>query len=121
MKAGTRTLGTGIPEEPSRSFAMTLATFATRWNLAAIEAAYQRWQADPNSVDASWQLFFEGFELGASRGAAPTFDAAGQTAIFRLIDAYRDLGRYVAHLDPLSEEVAEVAIGVDEAHDRGLA
>jgi 2-oxoglutarate dehydrogenase E1 component len=80
-------------------------SFATRWNLDAIEDAYRRWKEDRASVDASWRTFFEGFELGANRTAAP-LDTAGQTAIIRLIDAYRDLGHFLAHLDPLSDRPA---------------
>jgi 2-oxoglutarate dehydrogenase E1 component len=82
---------------------MTPASFATRANLDVIEAAYQSWRADPDSVDAGWRYFFEGFELGAS-GAVPTSSAGNQTAIVRLIDAYRDLGHFLARLDPLSED-----------------
>jgi 2-oxoglutarate dehydrogenase E1 component len=80
---------------------MSRATFATRWNLDAIEDAHQRWRQDPASVDASWRSFFEGFELGAGRGAPG--DSGTQTGLVRLIDAYRDLGHFLAHLDPLSE------------------
>jgi 2-oxoglutarate dehydrogenase E1 component len=43
---------------------MSQGTAATRWNLDAVEAMYQRWRQDPNSVDSSWQYFFQGFELG---------------------------------------------------------
>jgi 2-oxoglutarate dehydrogenase E1 component len=82
---------------------MTHATFATRWNLDAIEAAYQRWQHDPNSVDASWRLFFEGFELAAARAAVPAADSRAQAGVFGLIFAYRNLGHFLAHLDPLSD------------------
>src|SRR5262249_25963357 len=82
----------------------------TRWNLAAIEAAYERWRRDPASVDANWRLFFEGFELGARQGTAPAFDAKAQTGVVRLIDAYRDLGHFLAHLDPLSEPPATYAL-----------
>ncbi|HXG09077.1 MAG TPA: 2-oxoglutarate dehydrogenase E1 component [Gemmataceae bacterium] len=81
---------------------MTPATFATRWNLDAIEAAYQRWQTDPDAVDESWRHFFEGFELGAARTAVPSLDARAQTGVVRLIDAYREIGHFLAHLDPLS-------------------
>ncbi len=80
-----------------------MATFATRWNLDAIEAAYQRWQQDPRSVDESWRLFFEGFELGVARGAAPAVDARDQIDVVRMIVRYRDLGHFLAHLDPLSD------------------
>jgi 2-oxoglutarate dehydrogenase E1 component len=85
--------------------AMTRASIATRWNLDAIEAAYQRWQHDPATVDESWRAFFEGFELAAARSVAP-LDTCAQTGIVRLIDAYRDLGHFLAHLDPLSESRA---------------
>jgi 2-oxoglutarate dehydrogenase E1 component len=78
-------------------------TFATRWNLDAIEAAYQRWRQDPASVDASWRVFFEGFELGSARAAVPAADTRAQGGIFRLIYAYRNLGHVLARLDPLSE------------------
>src|SRR5579871_3990917 len=81
---------------------MIRATPATRWNLDAIESAYQSWQRDPTSVDQSWRLFFEGFELGVGRLATPALDARCQTGVVRLIDAYRDLGHFLAHLDPLS-------------------
>jgi 2-oxoglutarate dehydrogenase E1 component len=87
---------------------MSRVTFATRWNLDALEDAYQRWQANPQAVDESWQRFFEGFELGQNRPApAP---AGGfphvcrtQTDIVRLIFAYRSLGHFLANLDPLSD------------------
>jgi 2-oxoglutarate dehydrogenase E1 component len=82
---------------------MTRGTVATRWNLDLIESAYERWQKDPASVDESWQRFFEGFELGAARGAIPEVADHGQTGVFRLIYRYRDLGHFLARLDPLSE------------------
>ena len=85
---------------------MTAGTVADRLNLEFIEALYQRWRRDPQTVEPSWRYFFEGFELGASQPLAPrpaAVDGAAQTAIVRLIYAYRDLGHFLAHLDPLSE------------------
>src|SRR5262245_29869983 len=76
-------------------------TFGTRWNLDVIEDAYDRWRRDAASVEESWRLFFEGFELGAL--AAPQAERRYQQGIVRLIDAYRELGHFLAHLDPLSE------------------
>src|SRR5438552_9556148 len=83
---------------------MTRVSFATRCNLDAIEDAYRRWQADPDAVDEGWRLFFEGFELGRAPAAAPGGDRHEQIGIVRLIDAYRDLGHFLARLDPLSEQ-----------------
>ena len=44
---------------------MNRSTVANRWNLELIEENYQRWSSDPTSVDATWQAFFEGYELAA--------------------------------------------------------
>jgi 2-oxoglutarate dehydrogenase E1 component len=85
---------------------MSHGTVANRLNLDAIEAAYQRWKQDAQSVDDSWRFFFEGFELGAAQPVPPRAsvpDGSSQTALVRLIYAYRDLGHFLAHLDPLSE------------------
>src|SRR5205823_12764190 len=83
-----------LPEIPP---IMSQGTFATRWNLDAVEENFRRWQQDPNSVDPQWQLFFEGFQLGLRRG--PADGAAGDTraqgGIFRLIYAYRNLGHFL--------------------------
>ena len=43
---------------------MERSTVANRGNLSLIEDYYQRWLNDPSSVDDSWRLFFEGYELG---------------------------------------------------------
>jgi 2-oxoglutarate dehydrogenase E1 component len=83
--------------------AMTRASFATRANLDALEDAYRRWREDPSSVDESWRYFFEGFELASAGADGLSLAACNQTAIVRLIDAYRDLGHFLARLDPLSE------------------
>src|SRR5436189_125143 len=89
---------------------MSQASAATRWNLDALESMYERWRKDPGSVDASWQFFFQGFDLGLSRppqkGPAATgvsADARLQIGIARLTYAYRDVGHFLAHLDPLTE------------------
>ena len=87
---------------------MSEGTVASRWNLDAIEDAHRRWKQDPSSVDASWRYFFEGFELGAVRPSGSGVDASRlQTGVVRLIYAYRDLGHFLAHLDPLSDPRAE--------------
>ena len=85
---------------------MERATFASPANLSLIEDYYLRWQKDPSAVDASWRIFFEGYELGHEpRGTTRDhldLDAArAQAAVTRLIDAYREFGHYLADLDPL--------------------
>src|SRR4051795_6046796 len=105
---------------------MNRSTVANRWNLELIEANYQRWRADPASLDDSWRLFFEGYELGQSGdGMAPTdvdHDAArGQAAVTRLIDAYREIGHYLADLDPLKLNPARDSHELLELSEFGLS
>ncbi len=84
-----------------------------------------RFTQDPDSVDASWRYFFEGLELGTdfaethavSNGngsgaahAAPVpaalpstgLDLSAEAKVAQLITAYRELGRLLADLDPLT-------------------
>ena len=83
---------------------MSHGTAASRENLDAVEAMYQRWCQNPAAVDESWQFFFQGFELGLGRPApAGGGDSRRQIGIVRLTYAYRDLGHFLANLDPLSE------------------
>jgi 2-oxoglutarate dehydrogenase E1 component len=104
---------------------MSSSRFASRWNLDAIEAAYERWQQDPASVDESWRYFFEGFELAAGSGQPvnmPGKDAPAQAAVVRLVLGYRDLGHFLARLDPLSApkqthpQLELSYYGLDESH-----
>jgi 2-oxoglutarate dehydrogenase E1 component len=80
---------------------MMQTSLAGGYNLGVIEEAYQRWRKDPASVDESWRLFFEGFDLGLLQKPAGCTEAQ-QTALIRLINAYRGLGHLLARLDPLS-------------------
>src|SRR5262245_759642 len=81
---------------------MSNGTAATRANLEALEELYQRWRRDPASVDASWQHFFDGFELGLARPAAQV-DGRSHTAFTRLVYRYRELGHFLARIDPLND------------------
>jgi 2-oxoglutarate dehydrogenase E1 component len=99
---------------------MSPPTFAGRDNLELIEVEYERWRQDPASVDESWRLFFEGFELGWGRPAR-TADTGVQTSLIRLIDAYRSLGHFQAHLDPLSEPPAPGSFPYLKVEEFGLS
>jgi 2-oxoglutarate dehydrogenase E1 component len=83
---------------------MNRSTVANRWNLELIEERYQRWSGDPTSVDATWQAFFEGYSLGQAgndQAGSSIEGGAAQAAVTRLSDAYREVGHYLADLDPL--------------------
>jgi 2-oxoglutarate dehydrogenase E1 component len=112
---------------------MNRPTVASRWNLDLIDDYYRRWLDDPRSVDESWRYFFEGYEVAASREGQAASTPAGdadparsrtQAGVTRLVDAYREIGHYLAHLDPLNltsrrdaHELLELSeFGLDESH-----
>ncbi|QTA87504.1 2-oxoglutarate dehydrogenase E1 component [Desulfonema magnum] len=77
-------------------------------NANYIDAQYQLWKTDPDSVSRDWRFFFEGFELA---GAAKPDDAAStctedqalrQSRVEALKYRYRDVGHLLACLDPLA-------------------
>ena len=93
-------------------FLMNRSTVANRWNLELLEEYHNRWMSDPGSVDDSWRNFFEGYELGQAHGGpsehviSSNGDGDGdggraQSGVTRLVDAYREIGHYLADLDPL--------------------
>jgi 2-oxoglutarate dehydrogenase E1 component len=98
---------------------MSRETFASRYNLDAIEAQYERWRKDPQSVDPSWRLFFEGFELGQDQTPRPAETSRQQIGVVQLIDAYRSTGHVFANLDPLSD--APTARLADDLGDFNLS
>jgi len=85
--------------------------FTAAWNADYIDAQYERWKSDPQSLSREWQFFFEGFELAAS-GLKPPAEAVGedrlrmQARVQALIYRYRDLGHLMACLDPLAKPIA---------------
>ncbi len=98
---------------------MNRSTVPIRANAAIIEAAYERWLQNPDSVDPTWRAFFQGFTLGttgtspsaalataADGAAAPIIDSLKQSRVHQLINAYRSIGHLEAHLDPLSDAPA---------------
>ncbi|HEY9249729.1 MAG TPA: 2-oxoglutarate dehydrogenase E1 component, partial [Rariglobus sp.] len=90
---------------------MNSLSLPTRANSEVIEAAYNAWLANPDSVDTTWRAFFQGFALGsngADLSAAATsgvkvIDSYKQAQIIRYINAHRSHGHLQAHLDPLSD------------------
>jgi 2-oxoglutarate dehydrogenase E1 component len=84
----------------------------TRANADAIDEAYHAWLENPDSVDATWRAFFQGFALGQTGNASPATAAPScelpvlasrkQLMVGRYINAHRAQGHLQAHLDPLS-------------------
>lgn len=92
-------------------------SISARANVDLIDQKYSEWKEDPGSVDESWAMFFEGFELGQSEPAprkpdtpdTPSsemvggLDLATRARIVSLVYNHRTLGHTAAWLDPLDE------------------
>lgn len=89
-----------------------------RFNAALLDEKYAQWCDDPQSVEANWSAFFEGFELGSTQpkrggpAGVPFNDVpvdqplSEEQLSFRgkvvsLIYNYRVLGHTQAHINPL--------------------
>ncbi len=107
------------------------SSLASPWNADLLDENYAKWKQDPDSVDANWAAFFDGFELGfaemqkragvpatapsvptsapaaapatlpAAEPTTPAFDLEFQLKLENLVRMYRSLGHTLADLDPL--------------------
>ncbi|WP_038032835.1 2-oxoglutarate dehydrogenase E1 component [Thermonema rossianum] len=82
-----------------------------------IESLYQAYKQDPQSVDTSWQRFFEGFEFALqyhSNGMASTDTesvlSSKELNVYQLIHAYRSRGHLKAKTNPVRERKDRRAI-----------
>jgi 2-oxoglutarate dehydrogenase E1 component len=91
---------------------------ANSQNVEYVEQLYQQYRRDPRSVPAAWHTFFAGFELGLARADAAKTAAApaapDQTnrgsitvGVFDVVHSYRELGHFIANLDPLGHSRAD--------------
>ena len=88
--------------------------FVSRANSDYIDRLYEQYQKDPRSIDDHWKAFFAGFELGLDRTASGNMGTATEggsdakhvdaPGVFDLVHSYRELGHFVAKLDPLGHD-----------------
>jgi 2-oxoglutarate dehydrogenase E1 component len=74
-------------------------------NLHLLEETYDRFCADPSSVDESWRHFFEGMEFGMQRGGQTV--ESSDLRIYNLIFAYRTYGHLLAKFNPIDPHPVE--------------
>ena len=82
-------------------FDFTAFDFVNRANAEYIDLLFQKYQSDPRSVDSHWRAFFAGFEAGGGRQIVSPTGPAAPSGYEDLVHAYRELGHFVARLDPL--------------------
>ena len=69
---------------------------------AYLEELYEQWKQDPSSLDGSWQLFFQGFDLASCpRTCIASDQSRDQSRLASLIYNYRDQGYRMADTNPL--------------------
>lgn len=75
-------------------------SYASFANASALEALYQQYLKDPQSIENSWRYFFEGFDFARSKLASiPT---SGDIRSYLLIEAYRRWGHLRATSNPIA-------------------
>ena len=81
---------------------------------AYLEELYEQWKQDPSSLDGSWQLFFQGFDLASCpRTCVASEQARDQSHLASLIYNYRDQGYLIADINPLEpppEALSDLAL-----------
>jgi len=77
-----------------------------RANADYIDRLYQQYLKDPRSLDETWQAYFAGFDAAGGKPAADDREppAAFTLGVHDLVHTYRDLGHFIAHLDPLGHD-----------------
>lgn len=86
-------------------------SYISNGDVNAIEALYQQYVSDNDSVDFGWKKFFEGFELGqqkfnANGGAKVTAlsqDSIKEINVLNLIHGYRSRGHLFTKTNPVRE------------------
>lgn len=80
-------------------------------NLSELDAMYQRYRKDPESVEPTWNTFFQGFDLGTT--VAPAATGGGNLQIWQLIQAYRSFGHLAAPINPLKEVTTPARLSIE--------
>ncbi|WP_316357589.1 2-oxoglutarate dehydrogenase E1 component [Candidatus Neptunichlamydia sp. REUL1] len=82
--------------------------YANLSNLSYIEGLYAEYVKDPNSVEKSWQHFFEGMALGSAlKGPAVEGEGSPDLRVFRMIEAYRIYGHKGATFNPIDPDLTQ--------------
>lgn len=85
---------------------MIADTYLSNAEIGYIDALYQSYRLDPDSVDFGWRKFFEGFELGMQKQGgefAPSEDVLKEINVLNLIKGYRTRGHLFTHTNPVRE------------------
>lgn len=87
---------------------MDKLTYLSNADSGYIDSLYQAYKEDPNSIDAGWQKFFEGFDFGQTYGGETTTEETPEHTIkeikvLNMIHGYRDRGHLFTETNPVRE------------------
>ncbi len=72
-----------------------------------IESLYEKFVADPDSVDEEWRKFFSGFEFAISdnkdSGVQAMILSLKEFSVYKLIYAYREKGHLISNTNPIKQ------------------
>ena len=81
-------------------------TYLSNAEVSYIDALYEDYRQDPDSVDFGWRKFFEGFELGQQRSGGEftvSDDVLKEINVLNLIKGYRTRGHLFTRTNPVRE------------------
>jgi 2-oxoglutarate dehydrogenase E1 component len=92
---------------------MDTHSYLANSDINAIESLYQQYKSNPQSVDTSWQRFFEGFEFqraefaplpgGEGLSGAVSSEVIKEFKVINLINGYRQRGHLFTETNPVRE------------------
>ncbi len=86
---------------------MDKLTYLSNADSGYIDSLYQAYKEDPNTVDVSWQKFFEGFEFGQTSEGNTVPESSEQAIkeinVLNMIHGYRDRGHLFTETNPVRE------------------
>jgi 2-oxoglutarate dehydrogenase E1 component len=81
-------------------------SYLSNGDVAALEALYQQYKSDNDSVDFGWKKFFEGYELAQTSfedGGKIPENVSKEFKVLKLIDDYRSRGHLFTKTNPVRD------------------
>lgn len=85
---------------------MVTDNYLSNAEIGYIDALYEDYKQDPDSVDFGWRKFFEGFELGQQKSSSSisvSDDMLKEINVLNLIKGYRTRGHLFTKTNPVRE------------------
>src|SRR6188768_1004291 len=84
-------------------------SYISNADVGYVDQLYQNYKSDPNSVDVTWQKFFEGYDFSAQRfgenghgtGSGTDSVSIKETQVRNLIFTYRSFGHLKSNTNPV--------------------